>query len=38
MGIHQAANQLEQRKVDIKPRLGLLIIGIILLGANLRAP
>lgn len=38
MGIHQAANQLEQRKMDIKPRVGLLIIGIILLGANLRAP
>lgn len=38
MGIHQAANQLEQRKMDIKPRVGLLIIGIILIGANLRAP
>ncbi|MDQ0880339.1 CP family cyanate transporter-like MFS transporter [Peribacillus sp. V2I11] len=38
MGIHQAANQLEQTKMDIKPRVGLLIIGIILLGANLRAP
>ncbi|MGG0410192.1 CynX/NimT family MFS transporter [Peribacillus simplex] len=38
MGTHQAANQLEQTKVDIKPRVGLLIIGIILLGANLRAP
>ncbi|MFJ7930991.1 CynX/NimT family MFS transporter [Peribacillus sp. NPDC096448] len=38
MGIHQAVNQLEQRKADIKPRVGLLIIGIILLGANLRAP
>lgn len=38
MGIHQAANQLEQTKMDIKPRFGLLIIGIILLGANLRAP
>ncbi|RRN70866.1 MFS transporter [Peribacillus simplex] len=38
MSIHQAANQLEQTKMDIKPRLGLLIIGIILLGANLRAP
>ncbi|MFD4929828.1 CynX/NimT family MFS transporter [Peribacillus butanolivorans] len=38
MGIHQAANQLEQTKIDLKPRIGLLIIGIILLGANLRAP
>ena len=38
MGIHQAANQLEQTKIDLKPRIGLLIIGIILIGANLRAP
>lgn len=38
MGINQAANQLEQTKMDIKPKVGLLIIGIILLGANLRAP
>ncbi|CAH0194519.1 putative transporter YycB [Peribacillus sp. Bi96] len=38
MGIHQAADQLEQPKIDIKPRMGLLIIGIILIGANLRAP
>ncbi|MFE4143223.1 CynX/NimT family MFS transporter [Peribacillus sp. YIM B13472] len=38
MGINQAANQLEQTKIDIKPKVGLLIIGIILLGANLRAP
>ncbi|AXN39880.1 MFS transporter [Peribacillus butanolivorans] len=38
MGIHQAANQLEQTKIDLKPRIGLLIIGIIMIGANLRAP
>ncbi|MFE4813296.1 CynX/NimT family MFS transporter [Peribacillus simplex] len=38
MGINQASNQLEQTKMDIKPKVGLLIIGIILLGANLRAP
>ncbi|MGG3801712.1 CynX/NimT family MFS transporter [Metabacillus fastidiosus] len=38
MGISQVTNQLEQPKLDLKPRLGLLIIGIILIGANLRAP
>ncbi|RAS87281.1 CynX/NimT family MFS transporter [Priestia endophytica] len=38
MGISQRINQLEQPKPDLKPRIGLLIIGIILMGANLRAP
>jgi CP family cyanate transporter-like MFS transporter len=38
MSIHQATNQLEQTKLGIKPRIGFLIIGIILIGANLRAP
>ncbi|MED4531868.1 MFS transporter [Metabacillus fastidiosus] len=38
MGISHVTNQLEQPKLDLKPRLGLLIIGIILIGANLRAP
>ncbi|MCK1993163.1 MFS transporter [Peribacillus muralis] len=35
MAIQQAVNQLEQKKINSK---GLLIIGIILIGANLRAP
>lgn len=38
MGISQKTNQLGQPKPDLKPRIGLLIIGIILMGANLRAP
>lgn len=38
MGIAQPKDQLEQSKLDIKPKIGLLIIGIILIGANLRAP
>ncbi|PJN90302.1 CynX/NimT family MFS transporter [Bacillus sp. mrc49] len=38
MAMQQAVNQLEQNKQNSNTRLGLLIIGIILLGANLRAP
>ncbi|MGZ0039913.1 CynX/NimT family MFS transporter [Paenibacillus ottowii] len=38
MGISQKTNRLEQPKRDVKPRIGSLIIGIILMGANLRAP
>ncbi|OKL35301.1 CynX/NimT family MFS transporter [Domibacillus mangrovi] len=38
MGISQVTNKLEQPKLDSKPKIGLLIIGIILIGANLRAP
>ncbi|MGE6377385.1 CynX/NimT family MFS transporter [Peribacillus muralis] len=38
MAIQQTINQLEQKKINSKSRIGLLIIGIILIGANLRAP
>jgi CP family cyanate transporter-like MFS transporter len=35
---HQATHQLEKTQLGLKPRIGLLTIGIILIGANLRAP
>ncbi|WP_285769505.1 MFS transporter [Peribacillus sp. SI8-4] len=38
MSMQQPVNQLEQNKLNGNTKLGLLIIGIILLGANLRAP
>lgn len=38
MGIPHTTNRLEQPKLNINPKIGLLIIGIILIGANLRAP
>lgn len=38
MRILKIRNQLEQPKLDSKPKIGLLIICIILIGANLRAP
>ena len=38
MSILQTTDQLERSKLDLKPKIGLLIIGIILIGANLRAP
>lgn len=38
MDIPKAKNQLKHPKLDVNPKIGLLIIGIILVGANLRAP
>lgn len=38
MSIHQTTHQQEKAQLGLNPRTGMLIIGIILIGANLRAP
>ncbi|MED3929202.1 MFS transporter, partial [Priestia megaterium] len=38
MNASKEINQLEQTDLELKPKAGLLLIGIILTAANLRAP